>query len=387
MPPRRKKSAKPSKNTALLPDADTKYTSGKRKRGDNNDLVLCQQKDSAKKPRLEEEISFRLLEIPTDILYEICSHLPPLGLLHLSRTCKTIRAILMSEASRYAWRSSFESILLDGIREVRNDICEPRLATLLFENRCDGCQKPRRGAAMPEFMLRVNMCQSCLESSPEFLDPDDLDAAMQKVVPNHANGYRYRLAMIGRVTPYGSAVKEAYDSRVYDRASFLEMVEETKDLDVDEFETWHIAEKENFRLFQDECKQLWDFKAYMDEEAKEQKNLSKGVIVTQRLKDIAARFMDAGYVTVSLDGCDNQCFWDRLISPDRPSHTVLECWRLVSRPIPLTDKEWNKGVILKYLIHCGCIIRGNKLRDTPEKKEHTEQVAKKAQVVKRRPKA
>ncbi|KIY71386.1 hypothetical protein CYLTODRAFT_128822 [Cylindrobasidium torrendii FP15055 ss-10] len=221
MPPKKTKSAKMSKDTVQA-DADIGHTVRKRKRVDKSDLVPCHQDDSAKRQKLEveeEDTFFRILDVPTDILYEICSHLHPLGLLHLSRTCKTVRATLMSPVSRYAWRSSFESVMFDGIREVRNDICEPRLATLLFENRCDECRKPRR--AMPQFMLRVNMCQSCL-----------LDAT---------NGVSRRFIHGGNSFYSGAKyVAPGWDSShrcIKDVTPFLEMVKETKDLTDDEFAT------------------------------------------------------------------------------------------------------------------------------------------------------
>ncbi|KIY62265.1 hypothetical protein CYLTODRAFT_323680, partial [Cylindrobasidium torrendii FP15055 ss-10] len=76
-------------------------------------------------------------DTPADILYEICSYLHPLDLLHLSRTSKHLRSHLMNASARYAWRTAFEFVFLDGIREVREDLEEPRLANLLFEQHCD----------------------------------------------------------------------------------------------------------------------------------------------------------------------------------------------------------------------------------------------------------
>ncbi|KIY71389.1 hypothetical protein CYLTODRAFT_487304 [Cylindrobasidium torrendii FP15055 ss-10] len=379
MPPKKTKFAKSSKDTAQA-DAVIGHTVRKRKRVDKSDLVPCHQDDSAKRQKLEveEDTFFRILDVPTDILYEICSHLHPLGLLHLSRTCKSLRATLMSVASRHAWRSSFESIMFDGIRDVRDDLCEPRLATMLFEKRCDGCQKPRR--SNPQFMLRVNMCQSCLWRSPEFMRYYEFRRAAETVAPKYCLARR----SIEHMIPYGSSAQDNHRSRVYDRASFLEMIQETKDLTDDEFATWCKAEAANFKLLREECKYLGEFKDLMDKEASYEEACriaaSRAAICNQRQNDIAARFLNAGYVTTSPGGDVGESFWadmSRLHWRD-PKY---ECWRMASREVPLTDKEWALGGILRNLIDCGVIIEGEKLR---KKKERARERARERRAAKRR---
>lgn len=67
MPPKKIKSAKPKARPA---NAATRSVAGKRKRVDDCDLSEHRE-DTTKKPRLEEVLCFKLLEIPNDVLYEV----------------------------------------------------------------------------------------------------------------------------------------------------------------------------------------------------------------------------------------------------------------------------------------------------------------------------
>ncbi|KIY66568.1 hypothetical protein CYLTODRAFT_491348 [Cylindrobasidium torrendii FP15055 ss-10] len=374
MPPKRTKSAKPSEQKAQTADTSvTRCVGGKRKRVDATAPTRGRRGNTAKKVKLEEIVYFRLLDVPADVLYEICSYLHPLMVLYLSRACKTLRSIFMSEASRYAWRTSFESIFFDGIRDVRSDICEPRLANLLFEDRCDRCLKSRKGE-FPQFMLRVNLCQTCLYKSPDFLP-----AKFLRETAEEANNGKYvrHLGWIKRFTPSTPSLGYFGTPELFDRASFVEMVEETKDLTLDEFCVWRDKEKENFESLKDECRQLKEFKIEMAECAALEKAEKRRAAGVQRRKDIAARLAEAGYTTNRPGGEADEEFWgDVLRTLSRDKLTPSRYRTLISRQAPLTDKEWKEGDILKCLIDCGKIVEGDKLRAAREKKGSTGQRAK-----------
>lgn len=108
-------------------------------------------------------------------------------------------------------------------------------------------------------------------------------------VPIHYAYSRDRPFKIKSLTPFGgttsSEPNEGGGGRVYDRASFIEMVEETKDLNDKEFAVWYKKEKENFESFEDECRQLHEFKLYMDECAMQEKADRKREIGIQRRKE------------------------------------------------------------------------------------------------------
>ncbi|KIY64074.1 hypothetical protein CYLTODRAFT_457538 [Cylindrobasidium torrendii FP15055 ss-10] len=373
MPPKRSKSAKPLKQDVQKANvAVTRSVGGKRKRIDASEKTTTRRGNIAKKAKLEEILYFRLLDVPADILYEICAYLHPLTLLRLSRTCKTLRAVFMSERSRYAWRLSFESILLDGIREVRNDISEPRLANLLFDDRCDKCQKSRKGQ-LPQFMLRVNLCQTCLYKSPDFLPGKLLDKTAKEV----AKTARY-VDWIKRFTPSTPSLGYFGTPELFDRASFVEMVKETKNLTGDKFFVWSNNEKENFESLKDECRQLKDFKIHMDECAALEKKEKKHAIGLQRRKDIAARMKEDGYIIAGRpeDDADEDFWADVLRTLSRDKSFPSRYRTLISRQVPLTDEEWKEGGILKSLIECGKVVEGDKRRIAREKKERARERAK-----------
>lgn len=72
---------------------------------------------------------------------------------------------------------------------------------------------------------------------------------------------------------------------LYDRASFVEIIEEIKDLTNAEFQEWWKRETENIESLKDECRQLKEFKIYMDEDAKLEKAEKKHAIWIQRREE------------------------------------------------------------------------------------------------------
>ena len=58
----------------------------------------------------------------------------PLDLLHLARTSKRVRAILMARSNRYIWAAAFTCI--QGLPGPPSFLNEPQYAMLLFESVC-----------------------------------------------------------------------------------------------------------------------------------------------------------------------------------------------------------------------------------------------------------
>lgn len=65
---------------------------------------------------------------------QIFSHLEPIDLLHLARTNKSFRALLVSRRSTALWRAARRNI--PDLPECPEDISEPALANLLFLSNC-----------------------------------------------------------------------------------------------------------------------------------------------------------------------------------------------------------------------------------------------------------
>ncbi|KAK0498179.1 hypothetical protein EDD18DRAFT_1071450, partial [Armillaria luteobubalina] len=76
----------------------------------------------------------RVSDIPLDILLEIFSHLDPHDLLHLCRTSKSLRTILLDRSALSVWKRARQNLAnLPGILGV---LSEPHYASLLFDKFC-----------------------------------------------------------------------------------------------------------------------------------------------------------------------------------------------------------------------------------------------------------
>ncbi|KIY64076.1 hypothetical protein CYLTODRAFT_457540 [Cylindrobasidium torrendii FP15055 ss-10] len=366
MPAKTNKHAKQPKQKAQAADALAilSVAGGKRKRVDAQGGARGKRGTTSKKAKLEEIPTFALLTVP-DVLYKICSYLHPLAVLYLSRTCKKASELLLSKASIRAWCASFKSVLVEGIHDLYSDMYEPRLASLFFEDRCDGCQKSRRGKC-PQFMLRVNMCDNCLYKSKDFLSDKQLKPTALEITDIRSLDYGAHIPVIKSLTP--SALSSGFCTQeLFDRASFVGMVKETKGLTKNELDKWSKERRYRYLGLEDECKRLKEYMVYMKGCAEQEKVDKRRAIGIQRRKDIAARFKEAGYVTEQPNGEAGEEFWDdvlRTLSRDKISPSYYRT--LISRQSPLTEQDWNGGEILKCLIACGKVVKGDKLRGERE---------------------
>ncbi|KAJ3496776.1 hypothetical protein NLJ89_g10438 [Agrocybe chaxingu] len=100
----------------------------------------------------------QMLDLPTDLVFEIFSHLHPIDLYNLIRTTKSLRGLLLNRHSRRVWKMSFKANV--GIPDCPSDVSFPKWVSLLFgPDDCDTC-----GAnyAMPDFAFRARFCESCM---------------------------------------------------------------------------------------------------------------------------------------------------------------------------------------------------------------------------------
>jgi len=99
-----------------------------------------------------------LVEMPLDILFEVCNTcrfvfftrtgrlfnplpqifgcLEPLDLLHLSRTSKALRALLMNRSSLSVWKLAFSNVPYPAPPYCPRDLNEPQYAVLVFGKTC-----------------------------------------------------------------------------------------------------------------------------------------------------------------------------------------------------------------------------------------------------------
>ncbi|KAL0563387.1 hypothetical protein V5O48_018681 [Marasmius crinis-equi] len=82
-----------------------------------------------------------LQKLPIEIVFEIFTYLEPKDILHLSRTTKPLRNILLSKDSRPIWRVAFHNFNHPTRQQVPVpplpfDLNEPQYAKLLFDRSC-----------------------------------------------------------------------------------------------------------------------------------------------------------------------------------------------------------------------------------------------------------
>ncbi|KAG6835068.1 hypothetical protein H0H93_005110, partial [Arthromyces matolae] len=77
-----------------------------------------------------------IVEMPLDILHETFMYLTSADILHLSRTCKALRRLLMTKEAEYVWKQARNN--LDDFPEcIPDDLNEVQLAAIVFDGLCD----------------------------------------------------------------------------------------------------------------------------------------------------------------------------------------------------------------------------------------------------------
>ncbi|KZT27384.1 hypothetical protein NEOLEDRAFT_1146580 [Neolentinus lepideus HHB14362 ss-1] len=102
------------------------------------------------------------LAIPLDVLGEIAYSLRPLDILHLSRTNKALKSMLMLRSSALVWRAALATAVAEGLPPCPSDLNEPQYIRLMFEWSCTILQFCG-GATFywGQWALRVRCCQTC----------------------------------------------------------------------------------------------------------------------------------------------------------------------------------------------------------------------------------
>ncbi|KAJ3551107.1 hypothetical protein NM688_g4932 [Phlebia brevispora] len=80
-----------------------------------------------------------LLNVPVEIVLEVLRQLSPLDLLHLSRTSKAFRAILMRRSSNEIWAAAWKTD--EDIPPCPNEMAAPAFADLMYGSWCHTPQK------------------------------------------------------------------------------------------------------------------------------------------------------------------------------------------------------------------------------------------------------
>ncbi|KAJ2990803.1 hypothetical protein NUW54_g8367 [Trametes sanguinea] len=110
-------------------------------------------------PRGRRRNLSKLVDMPLDILFEIFGHLHPHDLLHLARTTKALRNILMRRSAITIWRNALANV--EDLPQCPPDLTEPAYANLLFEPHCHFCLKARVMTVL--WICRTRACKACLK--------------------------------------------------------------------------------------------------------------------------------------------------------------------------------------------------------------------------------
>ncbi|GAA5892757.1 uncharacterized protein JCM6883_007462 [Sporobolomyces salmoneus] len=100
-----------------------------------------------------------LLDLPFDLLVEVCSHVEGEDLLSLAKVNTVLRNILLSRGARSIWSSLRRKLgfpLPDGLSELD-------FALLEYSEACQTCEKDVRDQICNTF-LRTRQCQQCLKA-------------------------------------------------------------------------------------------------------------------------------------------------------------------------------------------------------------------------------
>ncbi|OBZ75564.1 hypothetical protein A0H81_04660 [Grifola frondosa] len=98
-----------------------------------------------------------IINMPLDILFEIFGYLDLADLLHLARTSKDTRVILMNRSSAYIWKAARQNI--EGLPQCPPFLSEPAYANLLFSPHCHNCLKGNIHNINWDFYARI--CRAC----------------------------------------------------------------------------------------------------------------------------------------------------------------------------------------------------------------------------------
>ncbi|KAG1800415.1 uncharacterized protein HD556DRAFT_1265557 [Suillus plorans] len=118
------------------------------------------------RPRAQKQSLEILISLPLDILFEIFGRLLPLDLLHLSRTTKALRSVLMHRSSTTVWMAARSDV--KGMPACADDMSEPAHASLAFDMHCHNCLRPN--VRNVDWNLRVRYCQKCFKERTEVVD-------------------------------------------------------------------------------------------------------------------------------------------------------------------------------------------------------------------------
>ncbi|EIW87300.1 hypothetical protein CONPUDRAFT_161870 [Coniophora puteana RWD-64-598 SS2] len=160
--PKSSEGAKSSKEHIKVDNAGTPAGSAQH----NDERVEKSGMKENSRPRKSKGRLKMLPSMPLDILFEIFGRLTPPDLLHLSRTTKPLRCILMHRSAVFVWKDALANV--PDLPAAPEGMSQPKFASLMYDAFCHGCLVP--GVRTAYFTLHIRLCNKCLKKHFEPLD-------------------------------------------------------------------------------------------------------------------------------------------------------------------------------------------------------------------------
>ncbi|KAI0698361.1 hypothetical protein BC835DRAFT_1334872 [Cytidiella melzeri] len=101
-----------------------------------------------------------MLDMPLDVILDICSHLNPKDLLNLARTSRDLREFFMSRNTLPFWKAA--RLNTEKLPPCPSDLSEPAYANLMFDAHCHNCLS--KNCNYVYWQCRIRLCKSCRRS-------------------------------------------------------------------------------------------------------------------------------------------------------------------------------------------------------------------------------
>ncbi|KAG6849301.1 hypothetical protein H0H93_009616 [Arthromyces matolae] len=143
-----------------------------------------------------------IVEMPLDVAHEIFMYLTSVEILHLSRTCKALRRVLMTKSSLYVWKQA--RFNMDDFPNCPDDFNEPQYAAFVFSAFCSYCNE-RKGTYFL-WSNRRRFCKTCIDKEHGLISLHDLQQRtgiygdvleqLRRILPTVHHARKGRLALL-----------------------------------------------------------------------------------------------------------------------------------------------------------------------------------------------
>ncbi|RDX47722.1 hypothetical protein OH76DRAFT_709802 [Lentinus brumalis] len=125
--------------------------------------------------------------MPTEIFYMIIGWLHPLDVIHLSRSSRFFRTMLMSKNNALLWKAARQNV--PGLPDCPQVLAEPRYAAFLFDQYCFACGVER--STTVDYNLALRFCSPCYGAN--FRSGGSLDNSYRPYITSSKDAYWFLL--------------------------------------------------------------------------------------------------------------------------------------------------------------------------------------------------